>query len=84
MVGLFIVRILRHLRERAALSAIELKHFFGKYRFVYILFYLSNCFCAIYIYTFYAEQHTGARCESLNKHRSRRSYCVKSLMLCIK
>ncbi len=38
-VGLFIVGILRRLLERAVLSAIELMHFFGKYRFVYILFY---------------------------------------------
>ncbi len=31
------------------------------------------------------EKHTGVRCESLNEHRWRRSYCVmKSLMLCIK
>ncbi len=38
-----------------------------------------------YIVKFYAEKHTGARCESLNKRRSCRSYCVmKSLMLCIK
>ncbi len=38
-----------------------------------------------YIIQIYAEQHTGARCESLNKRRSRRSYCVmRSLMLCIK
>ncbi len=39
MVGLFIAGILSRLLERAVLSAIELKHFFGKYRFVYILFY---------------------------------------------
>ncbi len=37
-VGLFIAGILHHLLERAVLSAIKLKHFFGKYRFVYILF----------------------------------------------
>ncbi len=38
-----------------------------------------------YIVQIYAEQHTGAGCESLNERRSRRSYCVmKSLMLCIK
>ncbi len=36
-----------------------------------------------YIFQIYAEQHS--RCESLNKRRSRLSYCLmKSLMLCIK
>ncbi len=35
-VGLFIAGILHRLLERAVLSTIELKHFFGKYRFVYI------------------------------------------------
>ncbi len=38
-VGLFIAGILRRLLERAVLSQIELMHLFGKYRFVYILFY---------------------------------------------
>ncbi len=37
-VGLFIAGILHPLLESAVLS-IELKRFFGKYRFVYILFY---------------------------------------------
>ncbi len=82
-VGLFIAGILRRLLERAVLSAIELKHFFGKYRFVYI--FIDKIVTVLYIVKFYAEQHTGARCESLNECRLRRSYCVmKSLMLCIK
>ncbi len=35
-----------------------------------------------YIVQIYAEKHTGARCESLNKRRSCQSYCVMtSLML---
>ncbi len=38
-----------------------------------------------YIVQMYAEQHTGAGCESLNKRRSCRFYCLmKSLMLCLK
>ncbi len=39
MEGLFVAGTLRRLLESAVLSAIELKHFFGKYRFVYIFFY---------------------------------------------
>ncbi len=35
-VGLFIAGISRRLLERAVLSTIELKHFSGKYRFVYV------------------------------------------------
>ncbi len=44
-----IVGILRRLLERAVLSANELKHFFGKYRFVYILFYWWNHYFAVYL-----------------------------------
>ncbi len=33
----------------------------------------------------YAEQHTGAGCESINKRRLSRFYCLmKNLMLCLK
>ncbi len=39
---------------------------------MYILFYLSNV-PVQYIVQIYAEQHTGAGCESLNERRSRRS-----------
>ncbi len=55
--------------ERAVLSAIELNHFFCKYRFVYIYF-TDKIITVLYIVKFYAEQHTGARCESLNERRS--------------
>ncbi len=68
-VGLYIAGILRRLLERAVLSAIKLKHFFGKYRFVYIYF-IDKIVTVLYIVQFYAEQHAGARCESLNERRS--------------
>ncbi len=48
-------------------------------------YFIDKIVSVLYIIKFYAEQHTGARCESLNKRRSCRSYCMtKSLMLCIK
>ncbi len=56
-VGLFIAGILHRLLERAVLSTIELKHFFGKYRFVYI-YCIDKIVSVLYIVTFYAEQHT--------------------------
>ncbi len=88
MEELFVAGTLRRLLESAVLSAIELKHFFGKYRFVYI-FFIDKIISVLYIFQFYAEQHTGARCESLNKCRlscnGLIALCVmKSLMLCIK
>ncbi len=51
-----------------------------------IFYFIDKIVSVLYIVQFYAEEHTGARCESLNKcHSSRRSYCVmRSLMLCIK
>ncbi len=38
-----------------------------------------------YIVQMYADQHTGAGCDSLNKGQSCQFYCLmKSLMLCMK
>ncbi len=48
MEELFVAGTLRRLLESAVLSAIELKLFFGKYRFVYIFFLLIKLFpCCI-------------------------------------
>ncbi len=57
VVGLFIAGTLRRLWRKQFLRAIELKHYFSKYRFVYI-FYWYNSFCVLYVVQFYAEQHT--------------------------
>ncbi len=66
-----------------------LGHFFGL--FVQCLgslctFYIIDKIVSVqYIVQIYAEQHTGAGCESLNERHSRLSYCMmKSLMLRIK
>ncbi len=42
---------------------------------------ISHPYCALYSSILC---RTGAWCESLNECRSRWSYCVKSLILCIK
>ncbi len=72
-VGLFIAGILHRILERAVISSIELMHRISSVNTGLCTFYfIDKIVSVLYIVNFYAEQHTGAWCESLNERRSRR------------